>query len=245
MEENAKRLSMESREDQAKRLSMESEGKFEEEQDDEDDANKRHGVKKFEVFEKVIDYVDDTTKFRPKWTRRDRVQYWSWVSENKWRPTLPPDFVSWLNQYRMNDYDLEIKYYPLGPVVFVRFCTSYYLDYAYIYLFMLWLVLLGLSTDGFLDGIVTLDPSLVALPLMLMMVTQVIAIVGGLVGVVYFNDLTKFLAIQQISKWVLKALVVSRFMYLIFSSCLSGDLLSVSRSVYRIHILRRCAYKLS
>lgn len=128
--------------------------------------------------------------------------YWRWLVAHHYRPELRPGFVSWLEQSRHVDYSLEVKFYPLPSVVFVRVSTHFYWDYAYLWLGVLFFLLLGLEADGFLDDYYVLDPATVSLPLLLMLLVQIVPVLGAAVAVVYMNDLAKFLANAQIDRWV-------------------------------------------
>ena len=119
-----------------------------------------------------------------------------------YRPKLKESFVSWLEQSRQVDYALEVKFYPLLPVTFIRLTTHYNWDYLYLWMLVLFLVLLGLYVDGTLNDIYVIDSTTLCIPLVLMILSQSIPVLGALIGVVYYNDLTKFLARAQIQFWV-------------------------------------------
>jgi hypothetical protein len=208
---NERRESVESADDRAKRASVEAE--------EEEEENKKNQAKKLETFEKVIDYIDDAQIYKPRIKTSDRMLYWNWVIQNNWRPSMHHDFKSWTAASRQNDFSTEVQYYPLYPTYYLIFSLSQIWDYIYLSLFILWLLLLGASTDGF---VTFLSPSFVQILLLLMMVSQIISVLGAVIGVVFYNDLAKFLARTMIGKWVIK---LKRFIIFLsqFSLCfLSG-----------------------
>lgn len=141
-------------------------------------------------------------------------KYWRWLVAHHYYPRLNPNFVSWLEQSRHVDYSLEVKFYPVLSVVFLRTATHYYWDYAYLWLGVIFLVLLGLHVDQFLDDYYVIDAATVAFPLLLMVVVQTVPVAGAVVGVVYMNDLAKFLANAQIDRWVWLPYIILHILYL-------------------------------
>lgn len=111
--------------------------------------------------------------------------------------------MSWMEKSRQVDYSIEVKHYPLIPVTFLRITTHFYWDYVYLWLVIFFFILLGLDVDNFLDDYYEVDTRTMILPLLAMIVSQIVPVIGAMVGVVYMNDLAKFLSNAQIDRWVI------------------------------------------
>jgi hypothetical protein len=142
---------------------------------------------------------------------QDTDAYWRWLVAHHYHPKLKPDFVSWLEESRHVDYSLEVKFYPIIPVAFVRATTHIYWDYIYLWMCALFFILLGLQLDHVLDDVYVLDAGTIALPLVAMLLAQIVPIIGAVVAVVYFNDLAKFLSKVQITRWAVNAVLVAQY----------------------------------
>jgi hypothetical protein len=149
-----------------------------------------------------LHFVDEIDAYKPRILPPHREEYWTWAVLHKWYPKMPPNFSSWFSAARADDYDTNIATFPKRYVRFLNRSMSKKWDRAYLYLLIVWLIIVGVYSDGFLDSIIEIPIALLNIPLVLMSITQFIPIVGAIMGTVYYNDLIKFMAVKKIGDWV-------------------------------------------
>lgn len=173
----------------------------------------------FSAFSKVKtakteEYADDSNLYEPRVNRDDRLQYYAnLVQNNKIPYTLPPkDFDSWVNQNSATEKLLEKYADRLKKTL--QFITSPNWDFAYIYGFILWVLLTAVVTDGFVPESLgfTYQSPIVALPIVVMIVSQICPAVGSILLIRHCNDLTRQLAQIDFINWSVVSVLLMQYM---------------------------------
>ena len=143
-------------------------------------------------------YVDDTDLYKPRISRQQRYNYYHKFLE--------------LNGHRRRSkthLDVpELEHYPTIFVYLFAFIRTNRWDQWYLNFFLLWLILVIVFTDGWVNQLAPIvntyntNNNLLQIPLAIMLVTQIIPFFGSLFFVHFCNDLMHLIASKNFQQWV-------------------------------------------
>jgi hypothetical protein len=143
-------------------------------------------------------YVDDTELFQPRISRQERYNYYHRFLE-----------LNGSRRKSKNELEVpELQHYPKVLVVLFAWIRSNRWDHWYLNLFLIWMALVIAFTDGWVTKFVPFlnafnsNNSLLQIPLVLMLVTQVIPLFGTVFFVHFGNDLVRLIASKNFQEWV-------------------------------------------
>jgi hypothetical protein len=156
---------------------------------------KKKGVAEFEK------YVDDNELYNRRYDELSRLKYWEHIVTFPFKPKMPRGFIGWAEQSK-HEFELEIVHFNPHHVLFLNCVTSAYWDMTYICSFGLFIVLVILYYDKYLESIYELTYPSLFFPLAIMFCAQIIPSVGAVVIITKMNDLTKVCARKRFGDWV-------------------------------------------
>lgn len=145
--------------------------------------------------------------YKPRTTTEQRLEYWNYLVNQKQKRI--PRFDSWVKKDQLNGEDQDLNFYHPRWIRLVNNITSPRWDTGYLYLFILFIAIVVLTSEDMAASIglsPLLSPDLAAsatlLPLVLMFLTQLVPFFGMIFCICVCNDITRHLAKKQCSDWV-------------------------------------------
>lgn len=171
---------------------------------DEDDENSAHDDKPAGTLyvAPIERYVDDGELYQQRYNDYSRLNYWEFLLDHPRPPKLPHDHLSWTAQGGNSNFAEEIHYYPTFEKRLLACTLHHYWDYAYLYLFGLWILLVTAYYDALVRTYILVPSYLLYFPLVLMLLTQAIPIISVIYLVSRCNDLMKLVASRTFGSWV-------------------------------------------
>jgi hypothetical protein len=161
-------------------------------------------------------YVDDTSLYQPRISRRDRWNFWEKVEELNLPPTkLIVDKNCWMSQ------DLGIKNsftaFPFIIRAATRICTSNYWDHFYVNMMFIWLILIIFFVDGWAQSylpiliVINAGNILILLPPLAALMTQFFPLFGTVVLMHTSYDCVHFYAAENFQHWAIASCLVAQY----------------------------------
>jgi hypothetical protein len=147
-------------------------------------------------------YVDDGELYQQKYNDYSRVKYWEFLLDRPRQPKLPHGHQSWTTQGGNANFAEEILHYPTFEKRLLALTVHHYWDYAYLYLFGLWIILMTAYFDSLVRLYILIPTYLLYFPLLLMVFTQIIPMLSIIYLVSKCNDLVKLVASRTFGSWV-------------------------------------------
>jgi hypothetical protein len=147
-------------------------------------------------------YVDDGELYQQRYNDYSRVKYWEFLLDRPRPPKLPHGHQSWSTQGGNSNFAEEIRHYPTFEKRLLAFTVHLYWDYAYLYLFGLWIILMTAYYDSLVRLYILIPTYLLYFPLLLMTITQIIPMISIIYLVSKCNDLVKLVASRTFGSWV-------------------------------------------
>lgn len=148
-------------------------------------------------------YVDDGELYQQKYNDYSRIKYWEFLLDHPRRPKLPPGHESWSQQGGNNYFPIDILQYSTFDKYLLACTVHLYWDYAYLYLFSLFILLVTVYYDSLVREYILIPSYLLYFPLLLMVITQLIPLISIIYLVTKCNDLVKLVASRTFGSWVL------------------------------------------
>lgn len=185
-------------------------GKFskKKEEDDNVEQKKKSASKQNPLLNsKTEPYVDDSDAFSTRITKAQKYEYWTHLLQNRGhRRPLPKAFKSWKSR-EIAKVNEQANYHP-RHIRWFNFISSANWDQRSLNLFLIFLLLVVFYADGYALSIstklITMNSAnqIIALPLFLMFLCQLVPFFGMLYFITHCNDLVHFKAIKGIGTWV-------------------------------------------
>lgn len=156
---------------------------------------------------KTDPYVDDNENYVTRISMADRYEYWLKLLPNRGpRRPLPKAFISWRSR-ELASINEQANYHRIHTMLF-NIISSKNWDHRYINLFILWILLIIFIVDGWADSLapflvdLNAGNQLLAIPPLLMFITQIIPFLGMIYFITHCNDLVHYRAVKEIGSWV-------------------------------------------
>jgi hypothetical protein len=151
--------------------------------------------------------VDDSDAFSTRITKAQKYEYWTHLLQNRGtRRPLPKAFKSWKSR-EIAKVNEQANYLP-GHIRTFNFISTARWDQRSLNLFIIFLLLTVFYADGYALSIspklITMNSmnQIIALPLFLMFLCQLVPFFGMLYFITHRNDLVHFKAVKEIGTWV-------------------------------------------
>ena len=194
--------------------SLTTEGKLEE--DESSDYEAKAGTLYVAPIEH---YVDDGEIYPQKYNDYSRIKYWEFLLDHPRPPRLPHDHTGWTTQSGNSNFAEEIQNYSRSDKFLLAATVHVYWDYIYLYLFGIWILLATAYFDSLVRLYILVPLYLLYFPLVLMLISQLIPMIGSIYLVTKCNDLTKLVASRTFGYWVTFFDSFIFFQYLLFYLC--------------------------
>lgn len=172
-------------------------------EDEHDEENTQEHKKNGTLYVAPIErYVDDGELYQQKYNDYSRVKYWEFLLDHPRPPKLPHDHISWVTHGGNSNFAEEIQHYPTFEKRLLACTLHHYWDYAYLYLFGIWILLITAYYDSLIRLYILVPRYLLYFPLILMILTQLIPTISVIYLISTCNDLIKLVASRTFGSWV-------------------------------------------